>query len=147
MDKIARPFRTANIFRSPRAGQTSGFHSVPRDFSLESAAGVTRKRHAALIFSAEDPERLLLRFTALGGDCKLVQFCSTRGDVENLLGWFKLWKPALVIFDRGDDHVYLLTSIKFDNAPGPLGARRPAPRAQLRGDLQQWSAQARGQGR
>lgn len=127
MDRIYFSTRPANdsrvAARSLSAKKIIGFCGDRRDCALELSTIVTSgDRRSTLFFSNQDAEELLTRFITLGGDRPLVQFLPTTGDVENLIGWLRLWRPTPMILDRDDHNVYLFSSVKF------IGTLRPSVR-------------------
>jgi hypothetical protein len=113
-----RPARVIPAFaRSLSTKHRFGCSAERSDFALKLAERVTGKQRAVLVFSADEPEELLARFVALGGDCRFLQCLPATGDLANLLGWLRLWKPKLLIL-ASDHDVHLFTSIEpIDVAP------------------------------
>src|SRR5262245_29848447 len=95
--------------RSLSTRSTLGLCGDRRDFSLELSAEITRARGGVLDFGDDDPEELLRRFEALGGNPRLVQFLPMTGDLAHFIGWLRFWRPSVVLFDHDVDDLYVLS--------------------------------------
>src|SRR5215471_20164419 len=99
---LSFPERSANFFRTS-AGSFSAetvfrLRDDRRDFAVELAAQITRKRRAVLVFDDDDAHEWLLEFVRRRGHIRQVQILPT-SSLANLPDWAEQWRPGLVVLN------------------------------------------------